>query len=103
MNAGRTGNGTLNSMSIGTSNGISYVNMGNGTVSGTPSGTSNMFQILNDIWKRQRTAQCQYDSGMTPTVPEMATPFRSTTPSAPVTTTMSAEQANPVHVNTLPV
>ena len=37
---------------------------------------------------------------MTPTVPETATPFRTTTPSAPA---MSAKQANPVHVNALPV
>ena len=40
---------------------------------------------------------------MTPTVPEMATPFRTTTPSAPVMTATSAKQANPVHVNALPV
>ena len=33
----------------------------------------------------------------------MATPFRNTTPSAPVMTAMSAKQANPVHVNALPV
>ena len=87
----------------GMSNGISYVNTGIGTVSGTPSGTSNMFQILNDIWERQRAVQCQYDSGTTPTVPEMATPFRTTTPSAPAPTAMSAKQAKPVHVNALTV
>ena len=40
---------------------------------------------------------------MTPTVPEMATPFRTTTPSAPAMTATSAKQANPVHVNALPV
>ena len=40
---------------------------------------------------------------MTPTVPEIATPFRTTTPSVPVMTAMSAKQANPVHVNALPV
>ena len=51
------------------------------------------------IWKRQRAVQCQYNSGMTPTVPEMATPFRTTTPSAPLMTATSAKQANPVHVN----
>ena len=33
----------------------------------------------------------------------MATPFRTNTPSAPATTAMSAKQANPVHVNALPV
>ena len=54
MNGGKTGNGTPNSTSISMSNGISYVNTGNGTVSSTPSGMSNVFQILNDIWKRQR-------------------------------------------------
>ena len=52
MNGGKTGNGTLNSTSISTSNGISYVNTGNGTASDTPSGMSNMFQILNDIQKK---------------------------------------------------
>ena len=40
---------------------------------------------------------------MTPTVLEMATTFRTTTPSTPVTTATSAKQANPVHVNALPV
>ena len=40
---------------------------------------------------------------MTPTVPEMATPFRTTAPSSPVTTAISAKQASPVHVNALPV
>ena len=103
MNGDKTGNGTLNSTSNSTSNGISYVNTGNGTVSGTLSSTSNMFQILNDIWKRQRAVQCQYDSSTTPTVPEMATPFRTTTPSAPASMTASAKQANPVHVNALPM
>ena len=52
MNGGKTGNSTPNSMSIGTSNGISYVNTGNGTASGTVTGMSNVFWILNDIRKR---------------------------------------------------
>ena len=99
MNGGKTGNGTSNGTSITMSNGISYVNTGNGTASSTLSSTSNMFQILNDIWKRQRAVQCQYDSCTTPTVPEMATPFRTTTPSAPAMTTVTAKQADPVHVN----
>ena len=100
MNGGKTGNSTPNGMS----NGIFYVNTANCTASGTPSGMSNMFQILNDIQKRQRAVQCQYNSSMTPTAPEMATPFRTTTPSStPATTTMSAKQANPVHVNARPV
>ena len=37
---------------------------------------------------------------MTPTVPEMATPFRTTTPSTPALMTVTAKQANPVHVST---
>ena len=99
MNGGKTGNGTSN----GTTNSISYVNTGNGTASGTLNGTPNVFQILNNIQKRQREAQCQYDSSTTPTVPEMATPSRTTTPLAPVMTTTSAKQADAVHVNSLPV
>ena len=42
---------------------------GNGTSSGTSNGTSNVFQILGNIWKRQRALQCQYDSSTIPTVP----------------------------------
>ena len=103
MNGGKTGNGKSNGTSISTSNGISYVNTGNGTASGTASSTSNVFQILNDIWKRQRAVQCQYDSSTTPTVPEMATPFRTTTPSAPASMTVSAKQAHPAHVNARPM
>ena len=99
MNGGKTGNGTSNS----TSNDISYVNTGNSTANGTSNSTLNVFQILNDIWKRQRAVQCLSDSGKTPTVPETATPFRTTTPSAPASMTMSAKQANAVLVNVLPV
>ena len=95
MSGGKTGNGISN----GTLNGMSYVNTGNGTVSSTLNSTSNMFQILNDIQKRQRAVQCQYHSSTTPTVPKPATPFRTTTPSAPAMTTVTAKQANPVHVN----
>ena len=91
MNGGKTGNSILNS--------ISYVN----TVSSTSIGTSNVFQMLTDIWKRQRAVQCQYDSITIPTVPKLATPFRTTTPSAPVMTTLTAKQADAVHVNALPV
>ena len=54
INGDKTGNGTSNGML----NGISYVNTGNGTASSTPNGMSNMFQILNDIQKRQRAVQC---------------------------------------------
>ena len=95
MSGGKTGNGTSN----GTSNSISYVNTGNGTSNSTLNGTSNVFQILNDIWKRQRAVQYPYDSGMTPT----ASPFRTTTPSAPASITVTAKQSDPVHVNTLPM
>ena len=91
MSGGKTGNGT--------SNGISYVNTGNGTARGTLNGMSNVFQILNNILKRQKAVQCQYDSSTILTVPKPATPFRTTTPSAPVMTTMTAKQADPVHVN----
>ena len=99
MNGGKTGNGTSN----GTPNSISYVNTGNGTANSTSNGTSNVFQILNDRWKRQRAVQCLYNSGTTLLVPEMVIPFRTTTPSAPATTTTSAKQADAVHVNALPV
>ena len=86
MNGGRTGNGT----SHGMQNGISYVNTGDGTGSGTPDGMSNMFQILNDIQKRQRAIQCQYSSSMVPTAPEMET-LRTTTLSTPAMRAMTAK------------
>ena len=95
MNGGTTGIGTSHSMQ----NGISYVNTGNSTLDGT----SNMFQILNDIQKRQRAIQCQYDSSTVPTAPEKETPFRTTTPSTPTMTAMAAKQVDSVHVHTLPV
>ena len=74
MSGGKTGNGTSRSM-------------------------LNMFQILGDIQKRQRAVQCQYDSSTIPTVPQLATPFRTTTPFTPAATTVTVQQANPVHVN----
>ena len=40
---------------------------------------------------------------MVPTVPEMETPFRTTTPSAPAITATTAKQVDSVHVHTLPV
>ena len=100
VNEGRTGNGTAHGTLHGTQHGISYANRGNGTVSGTLDGTSNMFQILQDIWKRRRAVQCQYNSSMVHTAPETETPFRSTTPSAPA---MTAKQIDSVHVHALPV
>ena len=99
MNGGKTGNGT----SHGTQSGISYVNPGIGTGSSTLDGTSNLFQILNDIQKRQRAIQCQYNSSMVPTTPEMKTPFMTTTPSTPATTAMKAKQVDSVHIHSLPV
>ena len=95
MSGGKTGNGKSND----TLNGISYVNTGNGTASGTLNSISNLFQILNDIWKRQRAAQCQYRSSTIPRVHEPLTPFRTTTSSAPAVTTATAKQADSVHVN----
>ena len=76
---------------------------GGKTENGTSNSTSNMFQILGDIQKRQRAVQCQYDSSTIPTVPELATPFRTTTPSTPAMTMVTAKQADSVHVHTLPV
>ena len=99
MNGGKTGNGT----SHGMQNDISYVNTGKGTASSTLDGTSNVFQILNDIQKRQRAVQCQYDSSTVPTAPETETPFRTTTSSAPATTATTAKQVESVHVHALPV
>ena len=82
-------------------NRISYVNTGNSLGSGTLDGTSNVFQILNNIWKRCRALQCQYNSSTVPTVPEMESPFRTTTPSTPATTAMTAKQVDSVHVHAL--
>ena len=56
VNEGRTGNGTAHGTSHGMQGSISYANTGNSTGSGTmdhTDHTSNVFQILNDIWKRQ--------------------------------------------------
>ena len=51
------------------------------------------------MWKRQRAVQCQYDSSTISTVPELGTPFRTTTPSVPALMTVTAKQADPVHEN----
>ena len=40
---------------------------------------------------------------MVPTAPETETPFKTTTPSGPATTAMTAKQVDSVHVHTLPV
>ena len=82
---------------------ISGDKMRNGTMNGTSNGTSNVFQIMGDIWKQQLTVQSQYDSSTIPTIPESASSFRTTTPSTQALTTGTAKQANPVHVNTLPM
>ena len=100
VNEGRTGNGTAHGTSCGMQQGFSYANTGNGIVSGTLDSTSNIFQILQDIRKRRRAVQCQYNSSTVPTVPEMEIPFRTTTPSTPATT---AKQVDSVHVHALQV
>ena len=98
MNGGKTRNGT----SHGMQNSISYVNTTNGTANSTPDSTSNVFQILNDIWKRQRAVQCQYDSSTIPTVPKTETPFRTTTLSTPATTATTAKQLDSSTLCTCP-
>ena len=40
---------------------------------------------------------------MVPTAPETETPFRTTTPSVPAATAMTAQQVDSIHVHTLPV
>ena len=62
-----------------------------------PNGTSNVFQILGDIWKQQLAIQSQCK------ILESASPLRTTTPSKPTPMMARAKQANPVHVNALPV
>ena len=67
----------------------------------SPNGPSNVFQILGDIQKGQQAvhSQCQYIAN-----PELASPFRITTPSEkPALMTVTAKQADPVHVNALPM
>ena len=59
-------------------------------------GTSNVFQILGNIQKQQLAVQSQYNSN---TIPESASPFRTTTPSKPALMISTAKQANPVHVS----
>ena len=100
VNEGRTWNGTTHGTSHGTQHSISNTNTGNSTASSTSDGMSNIFQILQDIQKRQRAIQCQYNSRMVPTMPEMETRFRTTTPSTPA---MTAKQVDPVHLHALPV
>ena len=62
-----------------------------------PNGTLNVFQILGDIQKQQLAIQSQCE------IPESASPFRTTTPSKPALMMVTAKQANPVHVNALPM
>ena len=57
-----------------------------------PNGTSNVFQILSDIQKQQLAIQSQCK------ILELASPFRTTRPSKPALTIVTAKQANPVHV-----
>ena len=73
---------------------------GGNTRNGTSNSTLNVFQILNGIQKRQRAVQSQNNSSTISTVPELASPSRTTTPSTPAPMMATANQANPVHVNT---
>ena len=70
--------------------------MRNGTMNGTSNGTLNVFQILGHIPKQQPTIQSQYDFSP---IPEITSPFRTTTPSTQALTLVTAKQVNPVHVN----
>ena len=71
----------------------------------TSDGTSNVFQILQELWQKQRTIQYQYNSNMVPnTVPmmntgQMETPLRTTAPSTPAKMATTAKQIDPVHVH----
>ena len=62
-----------------------------------PNGTSNVFQILGNIQKQQLTIQSHCE------IPGSASPFRTTTPSKPAPMMVTAKQANPAHVNALPM
>ena len=75
----------------------------NSAVNGILNSTSNVFQILGDMQEWQWAVQSQYDSSTISIFPELASPFRTTTPSAPALTMATAKQADPVHVNALPV
>ena len=59
-----------------------------------PNGPSNVFQILGDIWKWQQAVHSQCDN------PELAFPFRTTTPSENTALmTVMSKQAKPVHAH----
>ena len=75
----------------------------NGTANGTSKGTLNVFKIFSDIQKQQLAVQSQCDSSTTPIVPQSTTPFRTTIPSTPALMMATAKQADPVHVNALPM
>ena len=63
-----------------------------------PTSPTNVFQILGDIWKQQQAVQSQCKN------PELASPFRTTTPSKSTTlTTVMSKQAKPVHVHTFAI
>ena len=77
---------------------VPYFSKMSGDKMRAPNGTSNVFQILGDIWKWQQAVHSQCKN------PELASPFRTTTPSentAPMT--LMSKQAKPVHVHTFPV
>ena len=63
-----------------------------------PNGSSNVFLILGNIWKWQQAVHSQYEN------PELASPFRTTTPSKSTTPmTVMSKQANTVHAHTFPM
>ena len=63
-----------------------------------PNGPSNVFQILGDIRKWQQAVHSQYKN------PELASPFRITTPfKNTALTSATAKQAKPVHAHAFPM
>ena len=63
-----------------------------------PNGPSNVFRILGDIWKCQQAVHNHCKN------PELAFPFRTTTPSRNTALmTVMSKQAKPVHAHALPL
>ena len=56
-------------------------------------------QMYSRYWVTYGNNSLQYKAS---TIPELASPFRITTPLTPALTMVTAKQANPVHVNALP-
>ena len=57
-------------------------------------------QMYSRYWATYRNNSSQYKAS---TISESASPFRTTTPSTPAAMTVTAKQANPAHVNALPM